>query len=102
MTTTEELRASARARRAEAVDLRALAFRMDRSHVHELTRLSGDATWVGPTATALQAQVGRSRIELERASDDLRRTALRLEVEALDLDRAAMRAQMLVPLAGLP
>ena len=102
MTTTEDLRASAQARRAEAADLRALAARLDRSHVHEITRLSGDTTWVGPTADALHGQVTRSRIELQQASDDLRRTALRLEIEAQDFDRAAVRAQALIPVAGLP
>jgi hypothetical protein len=89
MTTPEDLRAQARRARAEADELRRLAALLDRSHMHELTRLSGEQTWLGPTAAELATLVARGREQLERAAADLRRQALLSDHEASDLDRAA-------------
>src|SRR6476469_1633298 len=100
MTTPEDLRAQARRARVEADELRRLATLLDRYHVHELTRLAGDRTWIGPTADALAAVVAQARGQLERAGADLRRAAVAADQEASDLERAA--AQASVPLtAGL-
>jgi hypothetical protein len=95
MSPPEALRAAARRARREAGDLRALASRLDHSHLHELTRLAGERTWVGPTASELQAAVSAGRHDLEGAADDLRRQAAVLDQEAEDCDRAAMRAELL-------
>ena len=92
MTTPEDLRAQARRARAEADDLRRLAALLDRSHVHELTRLSGDRTWIGPTADALAAAVAHAREQLARAAADARRAATVTDQEASDLERAAAQA----------
>jgi uncharacterized protein YukE len=94
MTTPEELRDAARRGRADAADLRSLATGLARSHLHELTRLSGDGTWLGPTAAAFQAELTRGRHQVEAAIDDLRRVAALRDAEATDLDRAAMRTQL--------
>jgi len=100
MTTPEDLRAQARRARVDADELRRLAALLDRSHVHELTRLAGDRTWFGPTADALAAAVAQVRGQLERAAADVRRGAVAADQEASDLERAA--AQATVPLlAGL-
>ena len=100
MTTPEDLRAQARRARVDADELRRLASSLDRSHVHELTRLAGDRTWIGPTADALAAAVAHARGQLERAAADARHGAVAADQEASDLERAA--AQATVPLmAGL-
>ena len=92
MTTPEDLRAQARRARVDADELRRLAALLDRSHVYELTRLSGDRTWIGPTAEALAGAVAHAREQLERAAGDLRRGAVVADQEASDLDRAAAQA----------
>ena len=92
MTTPEELRAQARRARAEADELRRLAALLDRSHVHELTRLAGDRTWIGPTADVLAGVVAHARQQLEGAAADVRRGAVAADQEASDLERAAAQA----------
>src|SRR6476619_3526199 len=92
MTTPEELRAQARRARAGADELRRLAALLDRSHVHELTRLAGDRTWIGPTADALAGVVAHARQQLEGAAADVRRGAVAADEEASDRERAAARA----------
>jgi hypothetical protein len=92
MTTPEDLRAQARRARVDADELRRLAALLDRSHVHELTRLAGDRTWIGPTADALAGAVARARQQLERAAADVRRGAVAADQEASDLERAAAQA----------
>jgi hypothetical protein len=87
--TPEELRRAARHARSEALDLRRLASRLEASHVHQLAALSGDRTWLGPTATAFQDALRWSEVELRVAAADARRAAGRREQEACDLDRAA-------------
>jgi hypothetical protein len=94
MTTVDELRAAARRARGDADALRAGAAGLDRSAVHELPRLAGDRTWVGPTAARVDQAVRRAGQELAAVSDDLRRHAARLDHEASDLERAAARAQL--------
>jgi len=94
MTTPDDLRAAARRARAEATELRTLAAGLDHSHVHELTRLGGDSTWVGPSASLFQAAVDRGRQEIGWAAADLRRAGTLLDQEASDLDRAAARAAL--------
>jgi hypothetical protein len=101
MTTPEELRGSARLARVDAAELRTQAARLDRSHLHEIGRLAGDSTWLGPTAAALQRAIERSRCQLQAATDALRRDAMNLDAEASDLDRAAAQAQTL-SLVALP
>lgn len=100
MTTPEELHAAARRARADATELRTLAAGLTRSHVHQLTHLCGDTTWLGPTAAAFQADVTRSRHALDAAVDDLRRLAVLRDAEAVDLDRAAARAQAAAPMVA--
>ncbi len=100
MTTPEDLRAQARRARVDADELRRLASLLDHSHVHELTRLAGDRTWIGPTADALAAAVAHARGQLERAAADVRRGAVAADQEASDLERAA--AQATVPLMAGP
>jgi hypothetical protein len=85
MTTVDDLRAAARRARGDADALRAGAAALDRSAVHDLTRLAGDRTWVGPTA---------ARVELAAAADVLRHQASRLDDEARELEHAAARAQL--------
>ena len=99
MTTPEDLRAQARRARVDADELRRLAALLDRSHVHELTRLAGDRTWIGPTADALAGAVAHAREQLARAAADLRRGATVADQEAGDLERAA--AQATVATAGV-
>ena len=99
MTTPEDLRAQARRARVEADELRRLAALLDRSHVHELTRLAGDRTWIGPTADALAGAVTHAREQLARAAADLRRAAVAVDQEASDLERAAAQATVTL-LAG--
>jgi hypothetical protein len=96
MTTPEDLRAQARRARVEADELCRLAALLDRSHVHELTRLSGDRTWIGPTADALAGAVLHAREQLERAAADLRRGAVVADQDASDLERAAAHATVAV------
>src|SRR6187200_2696585 len=96
MTTPDDLRAQARRARVEADELRRLAALLDRSHVHELTRLSGDRTWIGPTADALAGAVLHARAQLERAAADLRRGAVVADQDASDLERAAAHATVAV------
>ena len=93
MEAPEDLRRAAGRAREEATQLRRLAGRLDASHVHELARLSGDDTWVGPTATAFRDAVGHGRLELDAAATDLRRHAGLLELDAQELDGAARRAE---------
>jgi len=92
MTTPEDLRAQARRARVDADELRRLAALLDRSHVHELTHLAGDRTWIGPTADALAGAVTHAREQLARAAADLRRGAVVADQEASDLERAAAQA----------
>jgi hypothetical protein len=92
--TPEELRRAARRARDEALELRRLASGLDDSHVHHLAALSGDQTWLGPTATSFQGALRRSEAELRAAASDARRGACLREQEACDLDRAAARAEM--------
>lgn len=92
MTTPEDLRVQARRARVDADELRRLAALLDRSHVHELTRLAGDRTWIGPTADALVGAVAHAREQLARAAADLRRGAMVADHEASDLERAATQA----------
>ena len=99
MTTPEDLRAQARRARVEADELRRLAALLDRSHAHELTRLAGDRTWIGPTADALAGAIAHARQQLERAAADLRRGAVAADQEASDLERAASQATV-APTAG--
>jgi hypothetical protein len=96
MTTPEELRAQARRAHVDADELRRLAALLDRSHVHELTRLAGDRTWIGPTADALAGALAHARQQLERAAADVRRGAVAAEQEASDLERAAAQAAALL------
>jgi hypothetical protein len=102
MTTPEELRGSARRARVDAAELRTQAALLDRSHLHELSRLAGDSTWLGPTAAALQGAIERSRHQLQAATDVLRRDAMYLDAEASDLDRAAAQAHALSLVAVPP
>ena len=92
MTTPDDLRAQARRARVDADELRRLAALLDRSHVHELTRLAGDRTWIGPTAGALADAVAYARGQLARAAADVRRGAVVADQEASDLERAATQA----------
>jgi hypothetical protein len=57
-------------RRAAAV--RAVAVALDRSIVHDLARLSGSPTWVGPSASAFDEIVRAA----ERATDEARSAVL--------------------------
>jgi uncharacterized protein YukE len=100
MTTPEQLREAARRARADATELRFFATGLARSHIHELSRLSGDGIWLGPTAAAFQAEVTRSRHDVEAAIDDLHRMAVLRDAEAADLDRAATHAEALAPMVG--
>jgi hypothetical protein len=95
VTTPQELRQAARHARDEALGLRHLATRLAASHVHQLTPLSGSQTWVGPLASELQDRLLRCRAELMDAAVVLRVQAARLDQEAIDLDRAAARAELL-------
>ena len=98
VTTADELRGAARRARGDADALRAIAAGLDRSAIHDLTRLAGHDTWVGPTAARLEEAVRTARQELSAAADDLRREASLLDQEASDLERAAASAQLaLVP-----
>jgi len=92
MTTPEDLRTQARRARVDADELRRLAALLDRSHVHELTRLAGDRTWIGPTADVLAGAVVHAREQLHGAAADLRRGAVVADQEASDLERAATQA----------
>jgi hypothetical protein len=94
VTAVDELRGAARRARGDADALRAIAAGLDRSAVHDLTRLAGHRTWVGPTAARLEATVPTARQELSAAADDLRREASLLDHEAGDLERAAASAQL--------
>jgi hypothetical protein len=94
MTSVDELRAAARRARGDADALRAGAAGLDGSAVHELPRLAGDRTWVGPTAARFERAVRTAGQVLLAAADDLRRQAVRLDHEACDLERAAARAQL--------
>jgi len=92
--TVDELRAAARRARHDADALRAGAAGLDRSAVHDLPRLAGDRTWVGPAAARVDQAVRTAGHELAAVADDLRRQASRLDQEASDLERAAIRAQL--------
>jgi hypothetical protein len=92
MTTPEDLRTQARRARVDADELRRLAALLDRSHVHELTRLAGDRTWIGPTADVLAGAVVHAREQLHGAAADLRCGAVVADQEASDLERAAAQA----------
>jgi hypothetical protein len=94
MTTVDDLRAAARRARGDADALRAGAAALDRSAVHDLTRLAGDRTWVGPTAARVEQAVRTASHELAAAADDLRHQASRLDDEARELEHAAARAQL--------
>jgi hypothetical protein len=94
MASVDELRAAARRARGDADALRAAAARLDRSAVHDLPHLTGDRTWVGPTAARLEHAVRTAGHELAAAADDLRRQATRLDHEASDLEHAAARAHL--------
>jgi hypothetical protein len=85
---------AARRARGDADTLRAGAAGLDRSAVHDLPRLAGDRTWVGPTAAHVEHVVRTAGHEVAAVADDLRRQASRLDQEASDLERAAARAQL--------
>jgi hypothetical protein len=92
--TVDELRAAARRARHDADALRAGAAGLDRSAVHDLPRLAGDRTWVGPAAARAEQAVRTAGHELAAVAADLRRQASRLDQEASDLERATARAQL--------
>lgn len=75
--------------RRRAVSLRRGAVVVEDALVGQLRRLAGDATWYGPTAGAFADDCRTVDRLLAEAADDLRRAALRLDREALELERAA-------------
>ena len=96
MTTPAQLRDAARRARRDADDLRRQAAALDASHLHALPALVGDRTWVGPMASELQDEVRRSLAEITDTAAGLRAQAMRLDQDASDLDRAAVRAELLI------
>jgi hypothetical protein len=75
-----------------AAALRDVAHAVDRSLVHELLSRSGPATWVGPSATWYDDVARVASAAADRARDDLRGAARRLDERAADLrvERAAL------------
>jgi hypothetical protein len=81
-----------------AAALRDVARAVDRSLVHELLSRSGAATWVGPTATWFDEVARAASAAADRARDDLREAARRLDERAADLH--AERAALLTAAGG--
>lgn len=79
----------ARELRRRAASLRRCALVVEDALIGQLLRLAGDATWYGPTAGAFAEDCRTVDRLLAEAADDLRRAALRLDREALELERAA-------------
>ena len=72
--------------RRRAGNLRALADRIDRSVLHDATRLGGDDVWRGPAADDYRVACHTAELLLADSTTGLRRAARLLEQTAHDLD----------------